>query len=267
MVKGRKKINLFDLTGKKVIVTGGTGHLGKAMCEALACYGANVIVISQDKEKNKKFINRLKNKYNCDCRGYDLDLSSSQDTKKVFQQILDNEGKIDVLVNNANYGIQKDILNFSEEEWKEGIDGTINNCFMCTKAVLPKMIEQRSGNIINIASMYGIVSPNPNVYEETEFDNPANYGAGKAAIIQFTKYLASYYGEYSIRANAISPGPFPNYQVQENSKFIDKLSEKNPLGRIGYPEELQGIIIYLASSSSSFVTGQNISVDGGWTIW
>ena len=115
--------------------------------------------------------------------------------------------------------------------------------------------------------MYGMVAPDMSIYGDSGQNNPANYGAGKAAIIQFTKYLASVYGARGIRANAVSPGPFPNPEVQKDQRFIGELCRKNPMHRIGRPEDLQGIIVFLASDASRYVNGQNIAVDGGWTAW
>lgn len=129
------------------------------------------------------------------------------------------------------------------------------------------MLEKRKGTILNIASMYGVVSPNPEIYGTSGQNNPANYGAGKAAIIQFTRYLACHYGRKGIRANSISPGPFPNDQTQLNKEFIAQLSNKTALGRIGLPDELKGAVLLLVSSAGSYITGQNLAVDGGWTAW
>jgi len=128
-------------------------------------------------------------------------------------------------------------------------------------------MKQTGGSIINIASMYGMVSPDPAIYGESKFNSPANYGAGKAAVIQFTKFCAVHLAKYKIRVNAVSPGPFPSPSVQMNKTFISKLVEKVPLKRIGHPSELNGVIVLLCSEASSYITGQNISVDGGWTSW
>ena len=129
------------------------------------------------------------------------------------------------------------------------------------------MKKQKTGSIINIASIYGTVSPDPEIYENSGFDNPPEYGAGKAAIIQFTRYIAVHNAKYGVRANSISPGPFPNQTVQKNKKFMNNLKRKIPMNRIGHPNELKGITIFLASNASSFLTGENIHVDGGWTAW
>ena len=115
--------------------------------------------------------------------------------------------------------------------------------------------------------MYGTVSPDPSIYGDSGYDNPPNYGAGKAAIIQFTRYMACHLAKDGIRVNSVSPGPFPSPEVQENKQFITNLEKKTPLGRIGQPYEIKGIVVFLASAASSYVTGQDIHVDGGWTSW
>lgn len=261
-------LNLFDLSNKRILVTGGAGHLGTAICEGLSGYGANVIVASRDYEKCSKLATKLRATYNTDSIGLQLDVSNLSDINNKVSYIINEYGFIDVLVNNAYYGASAFLEDFTDESWDIGIDGSINNTFRVTKTVLPHMKKQNKGNIINISSMYGVVAPNPDIYQnDVSLNNPANYGAGKAAIIQFTKYVAAYYAKYGIRSNAISPGPFPSLAVQKNEQFINRLSQKTMLGRIGQPHELQGIIVLLASDASSYITGQNFCVDGGWTTW
>ena len=175
-------------------------------------------------------------------------------------------GRIDILVNNAFFCPWILLEEVSEKQWLEGLDGTINGVFRCTQAVIPYM-KKRGGSIINIASMYGIVSPDPRIYGNSGQNNPPGYGAGKAAIIQFSKYTACHLAGKNIRVNSISPGAFPNRNIQKNKKFISNLKNKIPLGRIGQPDEIQGAVVFLASDASSYVTGQNVVVDGGWTAW
>ncbi len=260
---------IFDLSGKTIIITGGSGYLGSAMSDALAAFGANLFILGHDFKKNQLYADLLKQKYSLKiCESCIFDIDDDTIIRNSFNTIKEKTGKIDVLINNAAYTTGPSALhNCSYEEWKKGIDGTINGVFRVTHQVLPHMMEQHNGNIINIASMYGMVSPNMEIYGKSGENNPANYGAGKAAIIQFTKYIACVYAMHGIRSNAISPGPFPSSEVQTDSGFINALKKKTPLNRIGKPEELQGIIVYLSSDSSSFTTGQNIAVDGGWTAW
>lgn len=260
--------NIFDLSGKTIIITGGAGHLGSAMSEALAAYGANLFILGRDLTKNTAKATELKKRYNLAvCESLKFNIDEEELINESIATIINQTHKIDVLINNSSYGCLKSLTDFNDEEWLRGINGTINGVFRVTRACLKQMIQQGKGNIINISSMYGMVAPDMSIYGDSGQNNPANYGAGKAAIIQFTKYLAAVYGSQGIRANSISPGPFPNSNVQKNTQFIKELCKKNPLHRIGRPEDLYGIIVFLASDASSYLTGQNIAVDGGWTAW
>lgn len=252
----------FNIAEKKIIITGGYGYLGSGISKKLCEFGAKIIVVGKNKTKAESLLN--------ECYGnaifYECDLQGKEDIKNIFRKIFDENGTIDVLINNANYSKLGRIENITDQDWEYSIDGSINNYFRCTREIF-QYIKKPGGKIINIASMYGIVSPNPEIYGETGFDNPAAYGAGKAAIIQFTKYAAVYFSKYGINVNSISPGPFPSKNVQKDKNFIDALSQKVPLKRIGKPEELVGAVLLLASEASSYITGHNLVVDGGWTIW
>ena len=258
---------IFDLKGRVAIVTGGAGHLGTAISEALAEYGASVYIASRDIGKCRKLASEISDRYGVTAGGMELDIRSFDSITKCFSDIYKEAGRIDILVNNASFSPVANLATVSEKEWLEGKDGTINGVFRCTKAVLPYMTKQASGSIINISSMYGMVSPDPSIYGDSGYDNPPHYGAGKAGIIQFTKYTACHLAKDGIRVNSLSPGPFPNSEVQKNTEFIDRLNKKVPMGRIGQPEELKGAVIFLASDASSYVTGVNLPIDGGWTSW
>lgn len=260
--------DMFLLTGKTVVITGGAGHLGVGISEAIAAFGAEVYLLGHDAEKNKQERDRLRKKYvELTCETITFDLRDKYSVHNAVDAVMQQAKKIDILINNAAYGCTKPLHEYEEEEWLEGIDGTINSVFRMTREVLPIMLEQGHGNIINIASMYGMVAPNMEIYGDSGQNNPANYGAGKAAIIQFTKYIACVYADKGIRANAVSPGPFPDSMVQRDVRFIRALESKTPMHRIGTPEDLQGVIVYLASDASRYTNGQNIAVDGGWTSW
>lgn len=259
--------SIFSLTGRVVLITGGSGHLGTTMSEVLSEFGATLILASRNNKQNLELKQRLEESYENKVEFVYLDISDSTAVLRVVEQILEKYKKIDVLINNSYYGAGAELLVMSEEEWIKGIDGSINGVFRLTKAVLDSMIENKYGKIINIASMYGVVAPDVSIYDGNSYYNPANYGVGKAGIIQFTKYIAAVYGKYGITCNAISPGPFPNPKVQENIEFINALEKKVPLGRIGKPEDLKGVIALLSSDASAYINGANICVDGGWTIW
>ncbi|AKB18834.1 SDR family oxidoreductase [Methanosarcina sp. WWM596] len=258
---------MFDLSGKVILVTGGSGYLGKIMCEALAEFGATLVISSRSFGKTEEVAKDLFEKFGNQNHPLELDTSDFGNIKKNIDYIVQRFGKIDVLINNAYYGAGKELLSMDDNEWNKGIDGSINSVYRCTKAVLPYMLENNYGKIINIASMYGMVSPDVSIYEGNNYYNPANYGAGKAAVIQFTRYIAGVYGKFGITSNSVSPGPFPNLDVQKNKKFIEMLENKVPLKRIGSPDDLKGVIVLLSSNASNYINGENIVVDGGWTIW
>lgn len=259
--------DLFDLAKKTVIVTGGNGYLGTSICEGLAQYRATVIVASRNCDGCRALADHLSKQYHTEAIGMSVDICNTESVQNLFHLATDRYGKIDVLINNAFVPVQGCVECLDDEVWNRGLDGTASAVFRCIREVMPYMVENKQGKIINIASMYGVVAPDPATYgNDVRLNNPACYGAGKAAVIQLTKYVASYYGRYGIISNCISPGSFPNMDTQSNKDFIDKLSEKTILGRIGYPEDLKGITVFLSSDASNYITGQNIIVDGGVTV-
>ena len=257
--------NIFDLKDKVAIVTGGSGYLGKSFAEALVESGADVYITSRNKENCDKVVLELQKLQKGKIHSLELDILSLESVKNCFQQVIRNSGRIDILVNNASYMKTNKSESVTEEEWLSGIDGTINGVFRCTSQAIPIMAKNETSSIINIASIYGQVSPDPSIYDDSGYNSPPQYGAGKAAIIQYTKYMACHLAQKNIRVNAISPGPFPKPDVQQNTNFMNNLKKKIPLGRVGNPSELKGVMMFLASNASSFVTGENIHVDGGWS--
>ena len=251
-------LDLFSLKGKTAVVTGGCGHLGKAMVAALSDAGALVYVAGTSHDK---FVSVY---------GTDTLLRFVKiNIREAFRYVAEEAGSIDVLINNAAQyaGIGKKSEDLTDEDWEKCIDGIAGSTYKCIREVLPYMKE--GGSIVNIASMYGIVSPYLAVYEAPCESSliPVNYCAGKASVIQMTRYFGTYLINRGIRVNSISPGPFPSPKVQENKVFADRLREKNPSHRLGDPDDLRGAVLFLASDASKYVVGQNIQVDGGWTIW
>jgi len=259
-----KTINqLFSLEGKVALVTGGYGHLGTAITKGLSEAGAIVYVLGRSQDKfNDAFPGNpetIKFQY--------CDIADTQSIKEAFETINHKSGTIDVLVNNAFYSKGQNPEALTDEEWNYGIDGNLNSVYRCIREVVPYLKEQ-GGRIINVASMYGMVSPDFNVYDESPaFLNPPHYGAAKAGVLQLTRYFACYLGKYNITVNAVTPGPFPSENVQQDGKFVAQLQRKNPLNRIGKPDDLKGAFVYLASDASAYMTGQNMVIDGGWTAW
>jgi NAD(P)-dependent dehydrogenase (short-subunit alcohol dehydrogenase family) len=258
--------DLFSLREKVAVVTGGYGHLGKGFCKGLADAGASVIAAGRNYDKFKlAFIRGNSRKINFE----QMDISSEESVKTAFKNIYKKAKRIDILVNNAVYlqGFD-DPAEMSLSDWDYGVDGTLNSVFRCIKLVIPYMRRAKKGSIINISSMYGVISPDFSIYKgHKEYFSPPNYGAAKAGVIQLTRYYAVYLAGYGIRVNCISPGAFPNPNVVKQERFLQKLLAKIPMGRIGRPDELKGAIVFLASGASSYMTGQNIIIDGGWTAW
>lgn len=257
---------LFSLKNKTVFITGGSGYLGTAMCEALAELGSDIIIGSRDKVKCEQFAKRLEIKYGIKASGIYVNILEINTIKEALLFIKENYKKLDILINSAWSGKKNTFESITIDDWKYDIDVCLNSVFYTIKEALP-YLKGTKGVIVNIASMYGHIAPDYRIYDETKFTNPPSYGAGKAGVIQLTKYLASFLSPYGIRVNAISPGPFPRPEVQKNTSFMEKLSSKNMLNRIGYPEDLKGAIALLCSDASSYITGQNICVDGGWGVW
>lgn len=252
----------FDLTGKIAIVTGGYGHLGAAITKALARQGCLVYVAGRSHYKFKKiFLNTNKIKF------IELDVSNKDSIKQCFETIRDDHDTLEILINNATFGVTNHPEKMSADQWRLGIEGGLNQCFDVLTAAIPLLKKSKNGKIINIASMYGMVVPDLDIYDgREEFLNPPNYGTAKAGVIHLTKYYAMHLAKYNINVNAISPGPFPSEVVQKDKEFIKRLVSKTKLKRIGQPSDLDGIIVLLSSDASNYITGQNIAVDGGWTL-
>jgi NAD(P)-dependent dehydrogenase (short-subunit alcohol dehydrogenase family) len=258
-------IKTFNLNEKIILITGGYGYLGKAITESLLFHGAQVYVLGRDENKFLDIFATIKDKTNLFFEY--CDVSNTDEIKKAFQAIYLVTGKIDVLINNAMYYKGQSPELMTDDEWMIGIDGTLSNVFRCIREIIPYYKETMKGKIINVSSMYGVVAPQFEVYDDfPQFLNPPHYGAAKAGIIQLTKYYASYLGHLGINVNAVTPGPFPSLPVQKSAGFINNLKSKTCLNEIGKPEDLAGAFVFLSSDASNYITGQNIIVDGGWTI-
>lgn len=258
------KENLFSLHNRVVIVTGGYGHLGKAMSEALAGSGAKVIVAARSEQKFKEHFKHLEDQIEFE----ELDICNHSEYSALFEKVYKRFGRIDALVNNA-FSMQNDgnQETQSAQVFQQSLDGLLSTVYAAMQSVVPYFKKQGQGRIVNIASMYGVVAPDFGIYETVPgFVSLPNYGAAKAAIIQVTKYYASMLGSENILVNSISPGPFPSPNVASHEEFVEELNNKTVLGRIGQPEEIGGPVVFLCSNAASFITGQNLLVDGGWTI-
>lgn len=266
--------NLFSLEDKTVIVTGALGLLGKQHCYALSEAGAHVVAADLDEEKCREFAFSLPTR----SMGIYLDVTDPQTVNRMRDQVLERFKRVDVLVNNAAINDmfenpkaaleQSKFENYPLELWQKSLEVNLTGVFLCCRVIGARMAEQKSGSIINIASTYGIVGPDQSLYQnrqgEQVFYKPPAYSATKGAVLAFTRYLAAYWGHTGVRVNALSPGGVKNYQ---DDFFQESYARRTPLGRMAAPTDYQGAIVFLASDASAYMTGANLIVDGGWTIW
>lgn len=257
---------LFDLTGRVAIVTGAAGWLGSAMSHALAEAGATVAVTSRTAERAAEFAASLPG------TGH-IGLAFAQDdTDSVpafVADVVSQLGQIDILINNAYGGTAADIDDATAEEFDQAYHTGVTSYFILARAVVHHLRERNApGSVINIGSMYGVVASYPDAYENLPVNSPPIYHGLKGGIIHLTRHLAAYWAKDNVRVNTISPGPFPSQTVKDSMpEFIERLEGKVPMARMGLPHELKGLTVLLASDAGSYITGQNILVDGGWTAW
>ncbi len=264
---------IFSLEGKTAVVTGAAGYFGDSFCRALLDFGCTVILLGRgDKIANKT--NEYKLAYGADKVYYKLvDFYDDERFREALTEVI-AEHEVDILVNNAyefgpNTGFASDgrLASIPKEKFMRSMESGVWWPVLATQVLGEQMQARKTGSIINISSMYGIVSPSPHLYEGTTSFNPASYGAAKAALVHLTKYTATWLGEHGVRCNAIAPGAFPNLESASNApdpRILERLNRSTVLGRTGHASELQGILVFLASDASSYVTGETISVDGGW---
>jgi len=264
----------FRLENRTVLVTGGAGFLGQTFALGLASEGARVIVVDLDLAQAEKIAATI-NETGGTAKAFQCDVSNERDVVTLVASVKDEFGRIDVLLNNAaSKGTDVDRFfdrfeDFKLEVWREINSVNIDGMFLMAREVGRLMVEQGGGSIIQTSSIYGVVGPDQRIYEGSEYNGrpintPAVYSMSKAAVIGLTKYLATYWGEQGIRVNTLTPGGISS---GHDSVFVNKYANRVPMGRMGNPEDLVGAIIFLASDESSYITGQNIIVDGGLTVW
>jgi gluconate 5-dehydrogenase len=261
---------LFNLKDQVAIVTGGAGKLGSQICDALAEAGAHVVVASRNLERCLRKAAELTANHS-EALAIQADVTVPKDVHAMIESAKAHFGRIDILINNAYSGTLAPFETMTLDEWQAAAKGALDSTFLCSQSVAPLMKEQRCGAIVNIASMYGVVSPQHGIYGRSGINNPCNYGPAKAGVIQFTKWLATYLGPFNIRVNCISPGGFYSeaFKTRDDYEdvFVHNYCERTPLGRMGNDTDLKGAIVFLSSNASAWVTGHNLIIDGGWTLW
>lgn len=241
------------LKNKIIIVTGGNGLLGKEILKNINLEGGIPICSDINLDNESKY-----DQFFCD-------VSSEDSVEKLIKYVLKKYGKIDGLVNNAYPKTSDWNLDFEKiklSSWRKNIDLQLNSSFTIIQKVTKHMKESKTGSIVNMSSIYGLVGPNFKLYKDIEFTMPAPYSAIKGGLINFTRYLASYYGKHNLRINCVSPGGIFNNQ---NKNFVQNYCDNVPLGRMGNPDDISPTVVFLLSNSSKYITGQNIIIDGGYT--
>ena len=265
-----EKNNLFDLSGKVALISGGAGLLATEHALALLEFGATIILADINAGTCKDAVMEL-NKNHEKVFPQELDVTKKESWESVLADIKNTFGRVDILINNAGFtnqskspGFDASFEDFSLEDWNAIMQVNLTGTFLGCQVIGKHMLENNYGSIINMASLYGVVSPHHDIYEGTGISQPVAYSVSKHGVIGLTKYLAALWAKKNVRVNSITPGGIFN---EHTGLFLERFEKLNPIGKMSDKSELRGAIVFLASDASSHVIGHNLIVDGGWTIW
>ena len=266
----------FNLKDRTAVVTGGAGLLGKEFCRTLAQAGALVVVADLNETVAQQVAGDL-NREGMRACAVGVDVTDPESVRSMVSAALDASGRLDILVNSAAKDPKFDSTqagqhgntfeDFPVEAWREALDVNLTGMFLCCQAAVRPMLAQDHGSIINICSTYGLVGPDQRIYEkpgQPRQYKPAYYSVTKAGVLGMTHYLATYFAGKNVRANALTPGGIYN---NHDETFNNNYSARTVIGRMAHLDEMNGALLFLASDASSYMTGSNLVVDGGWTAW
>ena len=272
---------LFDLTGRVAIITGGAGMLGMQHAAAIAEAGGHVVVADISAEAATKSTGNISDQYGVEALGVCVDIADKSQVESMVATAMAKFGRIDILINNAALTVKgggqrtRDYFapfeDYPLDLWRAALEVNLTGMFLCCQAVGTIMVAQQSGVILNIASDVGNISPDHRIYKDAvnphtgePFNTPIAYATTKAGVINFTRYLATYWADKGIRVNCISPG---GVYADHDPEFVQNLTSRIPLGRMARVDEYKGAVLFLVSDASSYMTGANLIVDGGRTAW
>ncbi|HSI63384.1 MAG TPA: SDR family oxidoreductase [Candidatus Saccharimonadia bacterium] len=255
----------FDLTGQNIWVFGGAGYLGRAVVRLLAQMQARVLCVDME-QRAQQFLQE--ENLGSAVTAASLDVTDTAVTETFVAENVSSHGVPDGLAVLTYASTAKRMDDLTAEDFDRVNHGNLTATFVLARAVGQHMVNHGGGSMVLFSSMYGSVSPDPYVYEAPTNPNPIEYGVGKAGIQQMARYFGVHWGRQGVRCNSISPGPFPNPVIQrDQAEFVERLAAKVPLGRVGQADEIAGSVAFLLGKGSSYITGQNLAVDGGWTSW
>jgi NAD(P)-dependent dehydrogenase (short-subunit alcohol dehydrogenase family) len=260
---------MMEMRGRRVLLTGAAGGLGRAISDTLAEMGASLILVDQAEESLRQAADDLQQRWLVPVEYHVIDLEDSAQRSQLVESVRDSNHGLHVLINNAAFvgtsglsGWATPFEDQSVETWRRALEVNLTAPFDLSQG-FASLLKIRRGTIINIGSIYGEFGPDWSLYEGTSMGNPAAYSASKGGLIQLTRWLATTLAP-KVRVNSISPGGIARGQPQV---FVERYEARTPLGRMAQPDDFRGAIAYLASDLSTYVTGQNLCVDGGWGIW
>jgi NAD(P)-dependent dehydrogenase (short-subunit alcohol dehydrogenase family) len=267
----RNMADMFRLDGKVAIITGAAGLLGLQHAIALSEFGAHVILTDLDLETCAKRARHINQQSKVETLAIRSDVTSQPSWQSLLEQGLSSFGQVDILVNNAAFTTQSrsanynaSFANFPLEDWRQILDVNLTGTYIGCQVIGSQMVKQKAGSIINMASLYGVVSPHHRMYSGTGIHQPAAYSVSKAGVIALTRYLGTLWVDQGVRVNCITPGGIYN---EHSEAFTSRYAALSPIGRMADKKEMRGALVYLASSASAYCTGHNLVVDGGWTAW
>ena len=262
--------SLADLSGRVAVITGGAGHLGRAMASALSQSGCTIVLIDRDPEVIENARAELSASVSTNIYAVTCDLENEEARVNMARKVAVDHLKVDILINNAGFvgdnnlkGWTTPFTEQSIETWRRALEVNLTAPFHLAQLFAPLLIASGKGSIVNISSIYGLLGPDMSLYDRTSMGNPAGYAASKGGLIQLTRWLATTLAP-RVRVNAISPGGIGRGQPES---FVTQYIARTPLNRMGTEEDFLGVIAFLSSDLSAWVTGQNIVVDGGWSVW